>query len=109
MKALMTHEYIDKYPDYTKPFEIYTDDSDYQLGATIIRDGSPIVYWSKKLIDTQCNYTTTEEELLAIIMCLKEYCKILQGGVIHVYTDHKNLTFNTLSIQRVLFWRMSMD
>ena len=42
-------------------------------------------------------------------MCLKEYRKILQGGVVRVYTDHKNLTFNTLSVQRVLRWRIFMD
>ena len=76
-KALMTQECINKYPDYTKLFEIYTDASDYQLGAAIIQDGSPIAYWSKKLTDTQRNYTTTEKELLAVVMCLKEYREIL--------------------------------
>ena len=75
MKALMTHECINKHPDYTKPFEIYTDASDYQLGAAKIQDGSPIAYWSKKLTNTQRNYTTTKKELLAIVMCLKEYRK----------------------------------
>ena len=33
----------------------------------------------------------------------------MQGGVVRVYTDHKNLTFNTLSIQQVLRWRIFMD
>ena len=42
-------------------------------------------------------------------MCLKEYQKILQGGVVRVYIDHKNLTFNTLSIQQVLRWRIFMN
>ena len=103
MKALMASECINKYPVYTKPFHIYTEASDYQLGAAIIQDGEPIAYWSRKLTDTQRNYTTTETELLAIVMCLKEYQKILQGGVVHVYTNHKNLMFNTLSVQRVLW------
>ena len=61
MKALMTSECINKYPDYTKPFEIYTDTSDYQLGPTILQDRSLIAYYSKKLTDIQCNYTTTEK------------------------------------------------
>ena len=42
-------------------------------------------------------------------MCLKEFCKILQGGVVRVYTDHKNLTFNILSVHQVLRWRIFMD
>ena len=104
MKALMTHKPINKYPDYTKRFEIYTDASNYQFNAAIIQDGSPIAYWSKKLTNTQRNYTITEKELLAIVVCMKEYLKILQGGVVCVFTDHKNLTFNTLFIQWVLRW-----
>ena len=96
-------------PRYTKTFHIYTDMSDYQLGAAIMQDGEAIAYYNKKLIDTQCNYTTTKKELFAIVMCLKDYCKILQGRVVCVYTNHKNLIFNTLSVQRMLRWRIFMD
>lgn len=32
------------YPDLNKPFEIYTDTSDYQMGAAIIQDRHPIAY-----------------------------------------------------------------
>ena len=98
MKALMASDCINSYPDYTKTFHIYTDASDYQLGAAIIQEGKPIAYYSKKLTDTQRNYTTTEKELLDVVMCLHEYRKILQGGVVCVCTDHKNLIFNTLSL-----------
>lgn len=60
MKELMVSNCINNYPDYSKTFRIYTDASDYQLGATITQDSEPIVYYSKKLTDTQINYTTTE-------------------------------------------------
>ena len=68
-----------------------------------------IAYYSKKLDKAQQNYTTTEKELLAIIMVLWAYAKMLSGAKIIIYTDHKNLTFRTFSVQRVLRWRLYID
>ena len=68
---------LNAYPNYNQPFEIYTDASDYQFGAAIIQNKQPIAYWSRSLQPTQQKYTTTEKELLAITLCLKEYEKIL--------------------------------
>ena len=99
MKSIMTADCLNMYPDYNQPFKIYTDASNYQLGAAIIQNGRPVAYWSRSLQDTQKKYTTTKKELLAIILCLKEYEKILYGARIKVFTDHKNLTFKTLSIK----------
>ena len=95
MKAMITADTISYYPNLNKPFDIYTDASDYQMGVAIIQDGHPIAYWSKKLADLQKHYNTTEKELLAIVMCVKEDHDILYSGVINVYTDHKNLSFKT--------------
>ena len=75
----------------------------------MIQKNKPIAYYSKKLTEAQRNYTTTEKELLAIVMTLKEYRKMLWGTKIFIYTDHKNLTFQTFSIQRVLGWRIFID
>ena len=71
LKSIMAADCLNIYPDYNQPFEIYTDASDYQLGAAIIQNGRPVAYWSRSLQPTQQKYTTTEKELLAIILCLK--------------------------------------
>ena len=49
MKSIMTADCLNTYPDYNLPFEIYTDASDYQLGAAIIQNGRPVAYWSRSL------------------------------------------------------------
>ena len=41
-------------------------------------------------------YSTTEKECLAIVLCLKEYRKMLYGGKLNIFIDYKNLTFKTL-------------
>ena len=94
------------YSDLNKPFDIHTYASEYQIGAAIIQDEQSIAYWSKKLTDSHKGYNTTEKELLAVVMCMKEYHNILYGGVRNVYTNHKNLTFHLLSAPRVVCWKL---
>ena len=87
MKAIITADVMNAFPDYSIPFEVDADASDFQLGAAVIQRSKPIAYYSKKLTEAQKNYTTTENELLAIVTTLKNYKKMLMGSKIKVYTD----------------------
>ncbi len=106
VKAAIAKETVLAYPDFSKPFEIYTDASSTQLGAVITQDNRPIAFFSRKLSKTQQKYSVTEIELLAIVETLKELKGMLWGQDIKVYTDHKNLTRDALGLtsDRVNNW-----
>ena len=63
-KAIICADAINMYPYYNQPFHIYTDASDFQLGAALIKNGRPLAYFSKKLTSAQNNCTTTEKEFV---------------------------------------------
>jgi hypothetical protein len=99
------------YPDFSKPFEIFTDASSMQLGAMITQENEPIAFFSRKLSEMQQKYSVTEIELLAIVETLKEFKRMLWGQNIMVYTDHKNLTRDALGLtsDRVYWWQLLLE
>ena len=64
-------------PDWTLPFELMCDASDYAIGAVLGQrvDKLPhvICYASKTLNDAQLNYSTTEKEFLAVVFALEKF------------------------------------
>ena len=109
MKALMTADVMCAYPNHNKPYHIYTDASNYQLGACIMQDERPVAYYSKKLNSAQMNYATIDKELLCVVATLREFRSMLFGADLHIHTDHKNILNVGDSSERRLRWISYVD
>jgi len=79
------------FPQFDKPFHIYTDASNCQLGAVITQEGKPLAFHSQKMNKAQQNCTTGEQELLSIVETVKEFRNILPGQKVVIHTDHQNI------------------
>jgi hypothetical protein len=56
IKAAIAKEIVLAYPDFSMPFEKYTDASSTQLGAVIAQDNRPIAFFSRKYSVMQQKY-----------------------------------------------------
>ncbi|KAI3443836.1 hypothetical protein Pfo_000501 [Paulownia fortunei] len=88
-------------PDWTQPFELMCDASDYAVGAVLGQRKDKIFraiyYASRTLDDAQQNYTTTEKELLAVVFAFDKFCAYLVGTKVIVYTDHAAISENVVA------------
>ena len=60
-KEMLKKAAVLAYPDFEKSFDLYTDASDLQLGATLVQENKHIVFYTKKLNSAQMNYTVGEK------------------------------------------------
>ncbi|CAN6718954.1 unnamed protein product [Malus baccata var. baccata] len=101
LKEALTSAPIITPPDWSLPFELMCDASDYAIGAVLgqRKNKQPhvIYYASKTLNDAQLNYSTTEKELLAMVFALDKFRSYLlefdieirdKKGVENVVADH---------------------
>ena len=49
VKKMVCQQTMLTYPDWSKPFDVHTDASDYQLGAVISQNKKPIAFFNRKL------------------------------------------------------------
>ena len=79
------------------PYTVTTDASGFAIGATLSQDQGnglqPIAFISHKMNSHEKNYPVHEQELLAIIIALKEWRHYLHGRKFKILTDHQSLRY----------------
>ncbi|KAF8029124.1 hypothetical protein BT93_E1718 [Corymbia citriodora subsp. variegata] len=88
LKQAMTEELVLVLPDHTKPYKVETDASDYAIGGVLMQDGHPVAFESHKLNDTERRYTVQENEMTALVHCLRTWWHYLLGAKFVVRTDN---------------------
>ena len=98
LKILLTQAPVLAIPDPKRPFHVHTDASAYALGAVLLQEDltlpgqlKPIWYASRILLSAEKNYTTTEQEGLAVVWARKKFRYYLEGNQWTCATDHMAL------------------
>jgi hypothetical protein len=82
-------------PDWSQPFEIMCDASDYAVGAVLgqRKEGRvhAVYYASKTLNEAQLNYVTTEKELRAVVFAFEKFRSYIVNSKVIAYTDHATI------------------
>lgn len=85
------------YPDFDKPFILFTDASELGLGAVLAQIGKDekehvVAYASRRVSPTESNYSATELECLGVIWAVKLFRPYLHSRhPFKLITDHSAL------------------
>jgi hypothetical protein len=95
-RALITAPII-HLPDWSQPFKIMCEASDYAVGAVLGQRNEgkvhAIYYVSKTLNGVQLNYATTEKELLVVVFSLEKLRSYIVNSEVIIYTDHAAIKY----------------
>jgi hypothetical protein len=92
LKSALVSDPIIQPPNWSQPFEIMCDASDYVVGVVLDqrKEGQVhvVYYASKTLNESQLNYATTEKEFLAVVFAFEKFRSYIVNSKVIVYTDH---------------------
>jgi len=96
LKLAMCNTPVLSLPDFTIPFGVRMDASDFAIGGVLFQVDKngvehPVAYAGRKLTSAELNYSVREKELLAVIFALKTWRHYLLDQPFVVETDHQTL------------------
>ena len=85
-------------PDFSKPFLIFTDASNYAIGAVLAQTDDDkheyvVAYASRLMKGAEINYGITEKECFAVVWTVKQFRNYLFGTEFKIITDHSALAW----------------
>lgn len=96
-KNSLTQAVTLSFPVANAPHALFADASNNCVGAVLQQHihgkWYPLGYFSKKLTETQKNYSTYDRELLAIFLAVEHFRNLFEGRQLIIFTDHKPITF----------------
>ena len=98
LKRRFTSAPILRHFDPDLPIRLHTDASGFAISGIISQlhgtEWHPVAFFSRKCIPAECNYGTSDLEMLAIVESMRHWRHYLEGArhPIQVLSDHKNLT-----------------
>ena len=95
LKLKLTSTPILAFPCLKEPFVLYTDASQFAMGAVLaqVQDGKEraISYASRSFSKSQTKYSAIRRELLALVTFTRHFCHYLLGQKFTIVTDHSAL------------------
>ena len=91
LKQVLTNEPVRAIYDQSKKCELHTDASAVGIAGILFQEGHPIGYYSRRLSQSESNYTATELECLAVIRSIEHFNIYLEGQHFTIVTDHSAL------------------
>ena len=95
LKLALTKAPVLARPKFSREFTVQCDTSNEAIGAVLSQEFEdeehPIVYIHRVLTSAERNYSTTENECLALIWSIKKLRPYLEGSSFRAITDHSAL------------------
>ena len=95
IKHDITSEPVLVLPDPSIPFEVVTDACSTGIGAVLLQNDRPVAFAGRQLLPAETRYSTTDQELLAVMFSVKQWRCYLHGAA-HPFvlvTDHHPNTY----------------
>jgi hypothetical protein len=116
LKSALVSAPIIQPPDWSQPFEIMCDASDYTVGAVLgqRKEGRVhvVYYASKTFSEAQLNYATMKKELLEVVFAFEKFRSYIVNLMVIVYTNHaaiKYLLYKKDAKPRLIRWILLLE